>query len=67
MEPPEAGIMTDLLWADPIKENGRQPSKRGISMGFGPDVAEQFLKQNNLGIFLFIKKLVLIIVTITLK
>lgn len=40
--------MTDLLWADPIKENGRQPSKRGISTGFGPDVAEKFLKENNL-------------------
>jgi hypothetical protein len=32
-------INIDLLWADPIKENGRQPSKRGISVGFGPDVA----------------------------
>jgi len=32
MEPPDEGLMTDLLWADPTKENGRHPSKRGISM-----------------------------------
>ena len=22
-EPPDEGLMTDVLWADPIKENGR--------------------------------------------
>jgi len=22
-EPPESGLMTDLLWSDPIKEKGR--------------------------------------------
>ena len=35
--------MTDLMWADPVKENGRHPSKRGISIGFGPDIAHKFL------------------------
>ena len=40
--------MTDVLWADPIKDNGRQPSKRGISMGFGPDISKKFLDENNL-------------------
>jgi len=40
--------MTDILWSDPVKEQGRHPSKRGISMGFGPDVAEKFLKDNKL-------------------
>ena len=38
-EPPEEGLMTDILWIDPVKENGRSPSKRGVSIGFGPDVA----------------------------
>jgi serine/threonine-protein phosphatase 5 len=35
IEPPERGIMCDLLWADPILGFGRKPSKRGVSMGFG--------------------------------
>lgn len=38
-EPPEEGLMTDILWSDPVKQNGRSPSKRGVSIGFGPDVA----------------------------
>ena len=38
-EPPEEGLMTDILWSDPVKENGRSPRKRGVSIGFGPDVA----------------------------
>lgn len=54
-EPPESGLMTDLLWSDPIKEKGRQPSKRGISVGFGPDVAHKFLDENNLSKFYFFK------------
>lgn len=40
--------MTDLLWSDPVKQTGRHPSKRGISIGFGPDVTARFLKENNL-------------------
>lgn len=35
--------MCDLLWADPIPNKGRCPSKRGVSMGFGPDVSDKFL------------------------
>jgi len=42
-EPPDEGLMTDMLWSDPVKENGRHPSKRGVSIGFGPDVAHKFL------------------------
>lgn len=30
-EIPEEGLMTDMLWADPCKEKGIHPSKRGIS------------------------------------
>lgn len=47
-EPPDSGLMTDMLWADPVKEMGRHPSKRGISIGFGPDVAKRFLDENKL-------------------
>jgi len=45
---PESGLMADMLWSDPTKENGRHPSKRGISIMYGPDVAHRFLKENNL-------------------
>lgn len=51
VEPPVSGVMCDLLWADPTPTNGRTPSKRGASMGFGPDISEKFLKSNNLGKF----------------
>lgn len=40
--------MCDILWSDPVKENGRHPSKRGVSIGFGPDIAKKFLDENNL-------------------
>ena len=48
-EPPNVGIMCELLWSDPIKENGTAPSKRGCGIGFGPDVAKEFLSNNKLG------------------
>lgn len=51
--------MCDLLWADPIVSNGRMPSKRGVSMGFGPDVSDKFLKDNGLGIFKFILEILI--------
>jgi serine/threonine-protein phosphatase 5 len=47
-EPPETGLIADMLWADPQKENGWGPSKRGVGKAFGPDVVERFLKLNNL-------------------
>ena len=47
-EPPESGIMCDILWADPIKVNGRHPSKRGVGLCFGPDIAYRFLDENRL-------------------
>lgn len=31
--------MCDILWADPTTNFGRTPSKRGVSMGFGPDIS----------------------------
>lgn len=47
-EPPEEGLMTELLWSDPSPSNGRQPSKRGVGVTFGPDVAHKFLDDNGL-------------------
>jgi serine/threonine-protein phosphatase 5 len=41
--------MCDLLWADPCIQVGRQQSKRGVSMHFGPDVSKKFLDDNQLG------------------
>ena len=29
-EPPESGIMCELLWTDPEDMNGRSASKRGV-------------------------------------
>ena len=46
---PQEGLMCDMLWADPTFMAGRHKSKRGVSIEFGPDVAEKFLNDNNLG------------------
>jgi serine/threonine-protein phosphatase 5 len=47
-EPPEDGLMCELLWSDPAPQNGRHPSKRGVGVSFGPDVAHKFLDDNGL-------------------
>lgn len=47
-EPPETGLMSDLLWADPQPQAGRSFSKRGMGYSFGPDYTERFLAHNNL-------------------
>ena len=47
-EPPEEGDMCDILWSDPMDEEGLGPSKRGVAVNFGPDVTETFLANNNL-------------------
>jgi serine/threonine-protein phosphatase 5 len=47
-EPPESGLMSDLLWSDPQPQLGRAPSKRGLGYSFGPDYTAAFLEQNNL-------------------
>jgi serine/threonine-protein phosphatase 5 len=47
-EPPESGLMSDLLWSDPQPQMGRAPSKRGLGFSFGPDYTAAFLKQNDL-------------------
>ena len=47
-EPPEDGLMSDLLWSDPQPLTGRFPSKRGVGFSFGPDYTKSFLEKNNL-------------------
>ena len=47
-EPTDEGIMCECLWSDPCDMPGRHPSKRGVGVMFGPDVAENFLKDNGL-------------------
>jgi serine/threonine-protein phosphatase 5 len=48
MEPPEKGLMSDLLWSDPQPFPGKAPSKRGVGFAFGPDITASFLERNNL-------------------
>jgi len=47
-QPPEEGIMCELLWSDPQPMLGRSPSKRGVGCQFGPDVTRRFLEGNGL-------------------
>lgn len=47
-EPPEDGLMCEMLWSDPKPTEGRGPSQRGVGVGFGPDVTRNFLQDNKL-------------------
>ena len=38
-----------MVYDNNMQLNGRHPSKRGISIAFGPDIAHKFLNDNNLG------------------
>lgn len=50
-EPPESGIMCELLWSDPQDTMGKSSSKRGVGTQFGPDIAAKFLDENGLSKF----------------
>lgn len=47
-EPPDFGLMADLLWSDPHSLPGKSFSKRGVGFSFGPDYTASFLDKNNL-------------------
>lgn len=47
-QPPNEGLMCELLWSDPQPQPGRGPSKRGVGIQFGPDVTAAFCKLNGL-------------------
>lgn len=51
-EPPDEGIMCECLWSDPSDTDGRHPSKRGVAIQFGPDVAQRFIEDNDLSKFI---------------
>lgn len=36
-----------MLWTDPQVQVGRGPSKRGVGLGFGPDVTRRWCELNN--------------------
>lgn len=37
-----------MLWTDPQAQVGRGPSKRGVGLGFGPDVTRRWCEVNNI-------------------
>mmetsp|Transcript_125019 Transcript_125019/g.241110 ORF Transcript_125019/g.241110 Transcript_125019/m.241110 type:complete len:955 (+) Transcript_125019:91-2955(+) len=43
----EEQLWVDLLWADPMDENGIQESQRGVGIKFGPDITAKFLRDNS--------------------
>ena len=47
-QPPEFGPMNDILWSDPMDQNGFAPSPRGVTKTFGPDITNNFLKREGL-------------------
>lgn len=47
-QPPDEGIMCEILWSDPMPMPGRAPSKRGVGLQFGPDITEKFCEMNKL-------------------
>jgi len=47
-QPPDEGLMCEMLWSDPQPMPGRSPNKRGVGVAFGPDVTHKFLNENNL-------------------
>lgn len=34
-EPPDEGLMCEILWSDPSPFDGRRPSQRGVGVAFG--------------------------------
>ncbi|KAN0063805.1 Palmitoyl-protein thioesterase 1 [Thecaphora frezii] len=45
-QPGQEGLMMELLWSDPQVAKGRGPSKRGVGLGFGPDVTRAWCELN---------------------
>eukprot|EP00008_Paramoeba_atlantica_P002382 CAMPEP_0201502682 /NCGR_PEP_ID=MMETSP0151_2-20130828/84261_1 /ASSEMBLY_ACC=CAM_ASM_000257 /TAXON_ID=200890 /ORGANISM="Paramoeba atlantica, Strain 621/1 / CCAP 1560/9" /LENGTH=1061 /DNA_ID=CAMNT_0047896295 /DNA_START=611 /DNA_END=3796 /DNA_ORIENTATION=- len=44
----EDQVFEEILWSDPVKQQGRTVTSRGAGIGFGPDVTKDFLQRNNL-------------------
>ena len=43
VEPHNHKLTGDLLWSDPVEEEGFSKSSRGIGIFFGPDITKRFL------------------------
>ena len=49
VEIPDAGLVCDLLWADPSEDiQGWNESDRGVSFTYGADIVERFVRRNEL-------------------
>lgn len=46
-QPGQEGLMMELLWSDPQAMPGRGPSKRGVGLGFGPDITRAWCEYNH--------------------
>jgi serine/threonine-protein phosphatase 5 len=47
-QPPETGPINDILWSDPMEQNGLAPSPRGLTRTFGPDISKKFCERLDL-------------------
>eukprot|EP00913_Durusdinium_trenchii_P012796 g12014.t1 len=47
-EVPDQGLLCDVLWSDPDALPGWQEIPKGVSYTYGPDIVEQFLRENEL-------------------
>lgn len=66
-EPPEDGLMCELLWSDPKPAAGRGPSQRGVGVGFGPDVTRNFLQDNGLDLLVRSHEVSLLLLCVMLQ
>lgn len=46
-QPGHDGLMCEMLWTDPQDALGRGPSKRGVGIGFGPDITKAWTEANS--------------------
>jgi diadenosine tetraphosphatase ApaH/serine/threonine PP2A family protein phosphatase/Ca2+-binding EF-hand superfamily protein len=49
-QPEEDEMFQDLMWSDPWDNDGWKESERGAGVLFGPDVTEEFVKNNGLSL-----------------
>ncbi|GAA5930518.1 protein serine/threonine phosphatase [Sporobolomyces koalae] len=47
-QPGQEGLMCEMLWCDPQDAPGRGPSKRGVGLGFGPDITRKWTELNEI-------------------
>ncbi|ORX34306.1 putative phospho protein phosphatase [Kockovaella imperatae] len=46
-QPGQSGLMCEMLWTDPQPQPGRGPSKRGVGLGFGPDITRKWCEDTS--------------------